>query len=362
MMNTRYYLSILIAFGLLSSCSSEPFQKKTKDFDLSVAVTQVKNVKQAELLSFTGKIEAATHSKLSTRIMGQIEKVHVKLGESVRKGQLLLQIRNTDILANKKQAEANVLLAETLLMDANKNLERYQALFDKKSASKKELEGMQNQKELALTKFEGAKGMLAQAVETLKYANIRAPYKGRITKHYLKQGDLATPGMPILSIEKKGGYEVLARIPESEISKIKMGSYVEIELPAQNNRRFQARVSEINPSVLDSGNQFEVKLQVDHLDASELNIYTGMFAKVYIPMGETNRILIPKSVLIEKGQLVGVYTLSESGTALLRWVRLGKSYGKSVEVLSGLSSGEKYISSYKGKIWDGATLKVNNVK
>ena len=80
-MNTRYYISIIIALGLLVSCSSEPLKKKSDGFDLTVEVAQAKNMKQPELLSFTGKLEAATHSRLSTRIMGQVEKVYVKLGE-----------------------------------------------------------------------------------------------------------------------------------------------------------------------------------------------------------------------------------------------------------------------------------------
>jgi len=361
-MNTRYYLSIILVLALLASCSSETVKKKARGFDLTVEVAQAKNIKQAELLSFTGKLQAGTYSKLSTRIMGQVENIHVKLGETVRKGQLLLEISNKDILAKKKQAEANVLVSETLLADAEKNLERYQALFDKKSASKKELEGMQIQKNVAESKLAAAKGMLVEVEEALKYANIRAPYNGRVTKHFLKVGDLASPGMPLLSIEKKGKYEVVARIPESEISKIRVNDYVEVELTAQNKRRIQARVSEINPSALDSGNQFEIKLQLDEVKDSKLKLYTGMFAKVYIQMGETNRIIIPKSVLVEKGQLTGVYTLSQSGTALLRWIRVGKTYGNSIEVLSGLSSGEKYILSYEGKIWDGAKLKVASVK
>ncbi|MRT93541.1 efflux RND transporter periplasmic adaptor subunit [Ancylomarina sp. 16SWW S1-10-2] len=361
-MNTKYYLSIFVAIGLLASCSSEPVKKKTESFDLTVDVAQVENIKEAELLSFTGKLEAASYSKLSTRIMGQVENIHVKLGETVRKGQLLLQISNKDILAKKKQAEANLKLSETLMADAEKNLERYQNLFDKKSASKKELEDMQIQKKVADAKLEAAKGMLVEVEESLKYANVSAPYSGRVTKQFVKVGDLASPGMPLLSIEKKGNYQVLARVPESEISQIKLNDYVEVELTAQNKRRLRGRVSEINPSAIDSGNQFEIKVQLDALKDSNLKLYTGMFAKVYIQMGETNRIVIPKSVLVERGQLIGVYTLSQSNTALLRWIRVGKTYGNSIEVLSGLSSGEKYIASYKGKIWDGAKLKVNNVK
>ena len=361
-MNTRYYLSIIIALGLFFSCSSESVKKKSNGFDLTVEVAKAKNLKQPELLSFTGKLEAAVHSKLSTRIMGQVEKVYVKLGEKVEKGQLLLKISNADILAKKKQAEANVSVSETVLADAERNLERYQSLFDKKSASKKELEGMQIQKQLAKSKLAGANGMLAEVNETLKYANVRAPYNGRITKHFVKAGDLASPGMPLLSIEKKGKFEVVARVPESDISKIKEGDSVEVELTAQDNRRLQAKVSEINPSALDSGNQYEVKLQLDTPRDSKLKLYSGMFAKVYIAMGESNRIVIPKSVLVEKGQLVGVYTLSQTNTALLRWIRVGKTYGESIEVLSGLSSGEQYIVSYKGKIWDGAKLKVTSVK
>lgn len=364
-MNTRHYLGILIGISVLAflaSCSSEPAQKKKEAYDLTVEIAEIQKIQQPELLSFTGKLEAATHSKLSTRIMGQVEKIHVKIGEKVKKGQLLMQIRNADILAKKKQVEANKQVAETYLADAERNLQRYQNLFDKKSASKKELEDMQTQKDVAESKLKAAKEMIVEVNESLRYANVRAPYSGRVTKHFVKVGDLASPGMPLLAIEKSGKYEVVARIPESEISQLEVDDFVEVELTAQNKLRLPARVSEINPSALDSGNQYEVKIQLDDIQNLKLKLYSGMFAKVFISMGEIDRILIPKSVLIEKGQLIGVYTLSESGTALLRWIRVGKSYGNYIEVLSGLSSGEKYIVNYEGKIWDGAKLKIKGMK
>ena len=87
-----------------------------------------------------------------------------------------------------------------------------------------------------------------------------------------------------------------------------------------------------------------------------------MYATVLFPVEKTQQenqqILVPKEALVTKGQLSGVYTVSESNTALLRWLRLGKTYGDRVEVLSGLSADESYIVSAEGKLYNGAPVSI----
>jgi len=117
-------------------------------------------------------------------------------------------------------------------------------------------------------------------------------------------------------------------------------------------------VAEVNPSAQYTGNQFEAKIVLQPSNDQIAKLYSGMYANVLIKKGGTPSIVIPKNVLVQKGQLTGVYTLSQSGTAMLRWIRTGKTLGDNIEVLSGLSDGEKYILSYKGKIWDGARVEV----
>jgi hypothetical protein len=94
------------------------------------------------------------------------------------------------------------------------------------------------------------------------------------------------------------------------------------------------------------------------LDASDANILSGMYATVQFPIVQENSkaIMIPNDALVYNGQLTGIYTVSQSNTALLRWLRLGRTVGDKVEVLSGLSADEEFIVSAEGKLYNGVKI------
>jgi multidrug efflux pump subunit AcrA (membrane-fusion protein) len=118
------------------------------------------------------------------------------------------------------------------------------------------------------------------------------------------------------------------------------------------------KVTEVSTSAKNTGGQYLVKISLDKTDAS---ILSGMFVTVQFPIetkDKTEMVLIPKQALVTKGQLYGIYTVSESNTALLRWLRLGRTFGNQVEVLSGLSSNESYIISADGKLYNGAKVSI----
>lgn len=360
-MNSKNFLIIaLITLGGLSiqSCGSESKTKETKKADVSVAVGIAKLTNQAEIMSFSGKLEAETHSNLSTRIMGQIAKINVETGQKVNAGQVLVEIHAKDIQAKKAQVKANKLEAEAAYNNAKKDYDRFTILFEQKSASQKELDDITTQFNMAKARMEAVNEMGVEVEEMLRYTSIKAPYDGVITKKYMNEGDLASPGMPLVAIEKQNEFKVMARIPETEIAKIKKNDPVWVQISALGNEKISGFVAEVNPSSQYTGNQFEAKIVLKPTTEQKGSLYGGMYANVLVEKGGVPSIMIPKRVLIYKGQLTGIYTVSQSGTALLRWVRLGKTNGDNIEILSGLSDGEKYITSFKGKIWDGAMLTI----
>jgi RND family efflux transporter MFP subunit len=360
-MNSRNFLIIaLITLGGLSlqSCGSESKAKEEKKAEVSVAVDIAKLTDQAELMSFSGKLEAETHSNLSTRIMGQIAKFNVETGQKVNEGQVLVEIHAKDIQAKKAQVRANKLEAEAAFSNAKKDYDRFTVLFEQKSASQKELDDITMQFNMAKARLEAVNEMGVEVEEMLRYTSIKAPYNGVITKKYMNEGDLASPGMPLVAIEKQNEFKVMARIPETEISKIKKNDPVMVQISALGNEKINGFVAEVNPSSQYTGNQFEAKIVLNPTNEQKGRLYSGMYANVLVKKEGMPSIMIPKNVLIQKGQLTGIYTVSQSGTAMLRWVRLGKTLGDQVEILSGLSDGEKYIISYKGKIWDGAIITI----
>ncbi len=324
---------------------------------ISVKTSQVQENSNSPFLSVSGKIQAANSADLSTRMMGYVNKVHVNVGDKVRKGQLLVSINNTDLQAKRAQVNAGITEATAAFNNAQKDYNRFKNLFADKSASQKEMDDMTANFEMAKARLESAKQMKNEVNAQFTYSNITAPFNGTITSKNVEAGNMANPGVPLISIETPGHFEVMAMVPESEISEIKKGTTVDV-LVKSINQTIKGKVTEVSTSAKNTGGQYLVKINLDKTDA---NILSGMFTTVQFPVerkAKSEMVLVPTEAIITNGQLSGVYTVSQSNTALLRWLRLGRTFGDQVEVLSGLNANEAYIVSAEGKLYNGAKVSV----
>ena len=358
-MQTKLYIAALITLVItISSCGSDD-KKIVADNSPAVAVevSTVSEENGSPFLSASGKIEAVNSANISTRMMGYVDKIYVQVGDKVNKGQQLISINNADISAKLAQVNAGITEATAAFNNAEKDYNRYTALFNENSASQKELDDITANYNMAKARLEGAKQMKNEVNAQFSYSNIRAPFNGVVTNKFIKVGDMANPGMPLMEVESPGNFQVLAMVPESEILQIQSGSEVQVLIKTLGES-FKGTVAEVSTSAKNTGGQYVVKVM---LNESKSNLLSGMYATVQFPTAKkenTNRVLIPIDALVHNGQLSGVYTVSESNTALLRWLRLGRTYGDSVEVLSGLSSEEQYIVSAKGKLFNGAKISI----
>lgn len=349
--------AVITLLGLLS-CGSE--DKKTVADNspaIAVKVAQVRDNNDSPFLAVSGKIQAENSANLSTRMMGYVNNVPVNVGDKVSKGQLLVAINNTDLQAKRAQVNANITQVTAAFNNAKKDYERFQALFAKSSASQKELDDMTSRFEMAKAGLEAAKQMKNEINAQFAYTNITAPFSGVVTSKTVKKGDMANPGQPLISIEAPGDFEVMAMVPETEISDIKKDTKVSVNVKSIN-QTISGKVKEISTSAAQTGGQYLVKIALDKTDA---NILSGMFTTVQFPMerkAETAMVLIPKEAIVTNGQLSGVYTVSQSNTAILRWLRLGRTFGDQIEVLSGLNANESYIVSAEGKLFNGAKINI----
>ena len=354
-MKAIFKLLIISIVMFTVSCGKE----KTNTQDNRPTVT-VKVSTPSELdgnyLNASGKVEAVQNANLSTRIMGFVNNVHVKVGDKVRKGQLLLSINSADINAQKAQVNASITEATAAFTNAEKDYNRFKALFEDNSASQKEMDDMTANYKMAKARLEAANQMKNQVKAQLSYSNITAPFSGIVTGKYINKGDMASPGMPLISVEAPGKFQVIAMVPESEITQIKNGSEVNVTIKS-TGEVIQGKVTEVSTSAKNTGGQYLVKVI---LNKTEANLLSGMFASVQFPVTKStsNNILIPTSALIKRGELTGVYVVSSSNTALLRWLRLGKTYGDKTEVLSGLNANDKFVLSSEEKLMNGAKLNI----
>ncbi|HBK82133.1 MAG TPA: efflux RND transporter periplasmic adaptor subunit, partial [Flavobacterium sp.] len=190
--------------------------------------------------------------------------------------------------------------------------------------------------------------------------NITAPFSGIVTNTFVKEGDMANPGMPLMSIEGSEKMQVTAMVSESDISNIKNGMPVKINIKSLN-KEVSGKVSEVSLSAKNTGGQYLVKVSLDKIDK---DILSGMFVNVQFPSvkkatttATKSNLVVPTNALVRQGQLTGIYTVS-SNRAILRWIKTGKSNGNQIEVLSGLAADEPYIVSAKGKLYNGALISV----
>ena len=353
-----YIITLISASLFITSCGSED-KKVVVDNSpvINVKVNKVELNNNSQFLSVSGKIQATNSADLSTRMMGYVEKVYVNVGDKVKKGQLLVSINNTDLQAKKGQVNAGIAKAKATFNNAEKNYNRFKNLFASTSVTQKEMDDMTANYEMAKAGLESANQMKNEINAQFAYANITAPFNGVITSKNVENGDMANPGMPLISLETPKEFEVMAMVPETEILQIKKGTIVTV-LVKSIDKNISGKVSEVSTSAKNTGGQYLVKID---LEKTDVNILSGMFSTVQFPVERKVKsvlVLIPKEAIVTNGQLSGVYTTSESNKALLRWLRLGRTYGNKVEVLSGLSADESYIISAEGKLFNGAKISI----
>ena len=358
-------LQLLTIIGILaiSSCASNEKKEMQTGADTAILVTVSQSSADTKQgLNVSGQVEANRTANISTRVMGYITRVNVKVGDRVSKGQLLATINNDDILAKRAQTDAMIAQAEAVLKSAQKDYYRFTVLYKQQSASAKELDNITLQYQSAKFGLEAAKQQRNEINAMLTYTNLTAPFAGTVTQKIMDAGSMANPGMPLLTIEQTGSYQVSASVPESEISLIHEGLPVIINIDAIH-KTINGTIAQIDPSSAQSGGQYLIKIHIP--DNKEQGLFTGMYANVTIPMKkekeiitENGQVMVPVSAIEYKDQLTGLYTIGSNHTALLRWVRLGGTQGSQVEVLSGLAVNEQFIVSAEGRLYNGVAVKI----
>jgi RND family efflux transporter MFP subunit len=356
-MNTKRRLSVLVllAVGSLAGCSSE--QTRTTPSPETVGNIPVLAVQQAnvpDLLEAVGTVRAAQTSDASSQMMGNIVEIRAHEGDHVQRGQVLAVIDDSQPRAAVDRATAADLAAQQQLVGADSDLalaestlRRYQILFEKKSVSPQEFEEVKARQQAALARRDMAKAGqaqaqagLSQARTSLDYTRIRAPFEGVVTEKKADSGAFASPGMAIFTVEDVHRYRLEATVNESDLRYVRTGQQVSVAIDALDNARLNGKVVQIVPAADSASRTFMVKIELP----TDTRLRSGLFGRAQFPRGERHALLIPRSAVVERGQLQGIYVLDQNKVASLRYITLGKPSGAEVEVLAGLQNGEQLVA------------------
>lgn len=319
--------------------------------NVSVLAVQPANV--PDMLDAVGTVRAAQSSNLASQMMGNIVEMRVREGDRVQRGQVLAVIDDSQpratldrAIAADAAAQQQLLAAESDLSLAESTLKRYQTLYERKSVSPQEFDEVRTRqqsslahRDMARADHAQAKAALKQARTTLDYSRIRAPFDGVVTEKKADPGTLASPGMPILIVEDVSRYRLEATINENDLRWVRAGQAVPVIIDALGKAELAGRVVQIVPAADMASRSFLVKIELP----ADSRLRSGLFGRALFSRGKRQSLLIPRTAVIERGQLEGVFVLDQNKVATLRYITLGRSSGDDVEVLAGLQSGERLV-------------------
>ena len=367
--NKRFYVIIFTAVFLLTGCGEkiEPGNAKpSKKGRVKAPVVSAKIISQPFFYESIGTVSAKIVSTISSKLMGSVKKVFVREGDHVNKGDRLAVIDDRQVAAMLRQTKAALAEARRAEAAAGADAElasatyaRYQNLMQDASTSPQEFDEIKSRYQQAQAGLAAAKQRVKQAQASLSSAVagasdavIVSPYDGTIRAKMIDVGDLAAPGKPMFSLEKKGNYIVDLELPEQYIHTINANQRVTVTVSALNNRTFTGNVQEIFPAADAKSRSFLIKVGIP----ADTALRSGMFARVSIPIGTAGLILIPATAIIHSGQLTGIYIVDDTQTAKFRLIRTGRTFGESIEVLSGLKDGDRYVAVPPPNLNNGMTV------
>jgi multidrug efflux pump subunit AcrA (membrane-fusion protein) len=350
--------------------------------------------KVSEEIEAVGTIQSRERTVLSSKLTGTVVALHVRVGDRVGKGQVVAEIdaREAQAQLSKAQAgerEADAGLAELERADAaaeqglkaaevNRDLasatyDRFKSLTERGVISRQEYDdaearykaavaqasqaeniwqSLAARKNLILARRDQARADIANTQAMLSYATVRSPIAGVVVDKPAEVGIVAAPGIPLVIVEDEGHYRLEASVEEKMLSRVRQGDPVRVRIDALGGEDFWGKVDEIVPAADPLSRTYIVKIVLEGLKG----LRSGIFGRAMFQGEEKPSLLVPKTSLLDRGQLTGVYVVDTGNVAHFRIVKTGREYAGRMEVLSGISPGEKIVVEGMALVSDGSRL------
>src|SRR5581483_895710 len=321
--------------ALLWSCGKHPPSTAPSPAVANVRVQAIAAKPHIAAEDVVGTVRPKLHSVIEAKVSGRIEKMLVTPGQQVKAGELLAQLDSREIQAKLDQALA-------VSRHSESELKRYETLRAKQVITPAEFEAVQSRYQVAMAATVEAETMLG-------YTKITAPFDGVVTRKLADVGDLATPGKPLVELEDPKVLQFETGVPEAIIGKVSLGTKLQVRIGSQER---QGTVSEIAPSGDPGSRTFLVKLDLPAV----ADLRAGQFGRVEIPVSETKVLRVPASAVIQRGQMELVFVVTDRH-AHLRLVKTGKRFGNEIELVSGVTAGEKLVTEGAASLVDGQAVK-----
>jgi RND family efflux transporter MFP subunit len=374
--------------GLVVACSHEPPAPVAEGTPIDVTVAKVATADLHRPFESGGTVRARTTATIVARIVAEVREVRVRPGDRVRAGQPLIVLDSRDLAANRARAEAGAAAADAAVKAADAGLQAAEAglkladathrriagLADQKAATAQELDQAVAGLRAAQAQADAARAQAAAARSGLEaaraaadaarvmatYAVLTAPFDGVVTEKLVEPGNMASPGVPLMSVEDTREFRLETRVDESRAALVTVGEPVEVELggaeepgtEAERRPAVTGKVSEIARALDPGSHAYLIKVGLP----GGVAVRSGMYGRARFAGPSHQALAVPVSSLVRHGQLVGVFVVGADHRARMRLLNVAETDGGRVEVLAGLDAGETIVLAPPPALTDGAPV------
>ncbi len=354
---------LLILFSvLLSGCSKdkEPEKKTLRPVRYQAAG----NSNGARVRVFSGTAKSAIESNLSFKVAGTVSRIDVKVGDIVKRKQLIATLDSKDYGLTVQEAEAGLQQAKAQAVNATSNYARIRKLYENDNVSKSDLDNSRAAYDSANAFVKSIKTKLELAKSRLGYTILSAPFSGAVTAVHVDENENIAAGHPIVSMASETKPEVQVAIPGILISKITEGSSVSVTFDAVPDQSFIGIITEVGVASR-FATTYPVTISIDGRDEF---IRPGMAAHVKFIFESTRKstIIVPSHAVGEdkdgKFAFILIPGKDDIGNVRKISVKTGELVSEGLEVLEGLSDNDLVVTAGISKLKTGMKVRLLNSK
>ncbi len=323
--------------------AAEASVAELKSEAIPVVLTQAVTEKIDRSFTAQGNFEPVQSLNLLSETTGQVLKLNKRKGDRVRAGEVLAQVENNTLRADRITAQANY-------DKAKRDLGRYENLAAGDAITKKQLEE-------ARLNVQNSEAQLIMAKQRLAKSTITAPITGSVNGLFIEVGSYLSPGTKLFEIVNVDKLKLNVKVTENQVLLVKEGAKVKLKADANPTGEFEGTVTAIGATA-DNSLKYDVEIEVKNFDKNSLK--AGMYGTAFFSVPDTREaLLIPRESIVGSLQAPKIYVV-ENNTAREKSITIGTVTQDKVEVLSGLSAGEKLVRSGQINLREG--IKVTELK
>jgi membrane fusion protein, multidrug efflux system len=358
MKSSRWHLGLAVTLlipviGCSDSSSPEPVQL-VPPAPVVVETTTLQPQSWRGTVSSYGSIESLEEVDVAAELSGTVLAVHINEGDKVEAGQLLLELDPEKRLLSVKQAENSLEQARAALDEARSRLERRRNLAQKETISEEVLDNAKLTLDQASAYYQQALATLQLARRELADTRIVSPTNGAVDILSVKAGEPVQAGNRLVTLQAMGALRVQTWVSEFDVAYLRAGSEAQIFPSSLPGHSFSARIEWVGIAADKETANFPVKLV---LASAPEALRPGMTVSVQMQAEEITGLFLPEHALVDRNRRRVVF-LEKEGRAVMAEPVLAAGLSNKLLVLSGLSAGDKVITSGQYRLTEGAAVTV----